>query len=289
MASATSKMTMLVSTVDGVDLDAVDLGQALGEELGVGVVVGEPLDVVLEAVAGAGGDESRLAHRAAEHLLVAPGFRRSARRSPRGRRRSARRGPWRSRSRRFRSRPRRRRRSRPRRPSRSAGGRRRGGCAGRTPSATSSTSSIWASGQTRPPPRLVVCSTVTRRERGSWRSAGSRICARSASPLNLPPSPSSGITIAPLIAAAPPTSALIGWASRCRYISSPSGRMWRRTAIWLHIEPEGRKTAASLPSSSATSSQSALTVGSRPRCSSPTSAFAIAWRIASSGRVWVSE
>ena len=95
--------------------------------------------------------------------------------------------------------------------------------------------------------------------------------------------------IAPEIAAAPPASALIGWASRCRYISSPSGRMWRRTAIWLHIDPEGRKTAASLPSSSATSSQRAVTVGSVPRCSSPTSAFAIAWRISGLGRVWVSE
>ena len=57
----------------------------------------------------------------------------------------------------------------------------------------------------------------------------------------------------------------------------------------LHIVPLGRNTAASWPSRSATRSQSALTVGSRNDCSSPTSASAMARRIAGVGRVCVSE
>ena len=65
--------------------------------------------------------------------------------------------------------------------------------------------------------------------------------------------------------------------------------MWSRKPIALHIVPEGRKTAASKPSSSATRSHSALTVGSPKCCSSPTSASAIALRISGVGRVWVSE
>jgi hypothetical protein len=65
--------------------------------------------------------------------------------------------------------------------------------------------------------------------------------------------------------------------------------MWSRKAIALHIVPLGRKTAASWPSSSATRSHSALTVGSAKDCSSPTSAEAMARRISGVGRVWVSE
>ena len=65
--------------------------------------------------------------------------------------------------------------------------------------------------------------------------------------------------------------------------------MWSRKAIALHIVPLGRKTAASWPSRSATRSHSALTVGSANDCSSPTSASAIARRMAAVGRVWVSE
>jgi hypothetical protein len=60
-------------------------------------------------------------------------------------------------------------------------------------------------------------------------------------------------------------------------------------AIALHIVPLGRKTAASWPSRSATRSHSAITVGSANDCSSPTSASAIARRMAGVGRVWVSE
>ena len=65
--------------------------------------------------------------------------------------------------------------------------------------------------------------------------------------------------------------------------------MCSRNAISLHIVPEGRKTAASIQSSSATRSQSKVTCGSSKRCSSPTSASAMALRMAGDGRVCVSE
>src|SRR5437016_2539595 len=52
--------------------------------------------------------------------------------------------------------------------------------------------------------------------------------------------------------------------------------------------PDGRKTAASLPSRSATRACNALVVGSSAFCSSPTSASAIALRMAAEGRVDVS-
>jgi hypothetical protein len=91
------------------------------------------------------------------------------------------------------------------------------------------------------------------------------------------------------MAAGPPASAMIGCEVRCSTTSSPPGRTWSRNAIALHMVPLGRKTAASWPSRSATRSQRALTVGSANDCSSPTSASAIARRIAGVGRVWVSE
>jgi hypothetical protein len=82
---------------------------------------------------------------------------------------------------------------------------------------------------------------------------------------------------------------MIGCDIRFRITSSPPGPMWSRKAIALHIVPLGRNTAASWPSRSATRSHSALTVGSANDCSSPTSASAIARRMAAVGRVWVSE
>ena len=62
-----------------------------------------------------------------------------------------------------------------------------------------------------------------------------------------------------------------------------------RSAIWFAIVAVGRYTASSWASSSAASRSSSFTVGSSRRCSSPTSAFAIASRIAGEGRVAVSE
>ena len=60
-------------------------------------------------------------------------------------------------------------------------------------------------------------------------------------------------------------------------------------AIWFASVAVGRKSAASCPSRAAARSCSALTVGSSRRCSSPTSAAAIAARIPAVGRVAVSE
>ena len=60
-------------------------------------------------------------------------------------------------------------------------------------------------------------------------------------------------------------------------------------AIWLHMVPVGRNTAACLPVKAAMRSHSSLIVGSRPPCSSPTSASIIAAFIAGVGRVCVSE
>ena len=93
--------------------------------------------------------------------------------------------------------------------------------------------------------------------------------------------------MAPASAAGPPPSAVTMWAVRSQITSSP-GRQWTSSAISLHMVPEGRKTAASLPSSAATRAWSALVDGSSPRCSSPTSAPAMASRMAAVGRVTVS-
>ena len=69
--------------------------------------------------------------------------------------------------------------------------------------------------------------------------------------------------------------------------SSPAWQ-WTRTPSWLPIVPEGTKSAASLPSMPAMRSSSWRTVGSSPKTSSPTSAAAMAARIAGVGRVTVS-
>ena len=45
--------------------------EALADDAGVRVVLGEPLDVVLERVDAGGGEDARLPHRAAEHAAEA--------------------------------------------------------------------------------------------------------------------------------------------------------------------------------------------------------------------------
>src|SRR3954453_7432540 len=70
--------------------------------------------------------------------------------------------------------------------------------------------------------------------------------------------------------------------------SSSPGRVRIAAAIWFAIVADGRKTAASWPSSAAARRSSSVVVGSSPHCSSPTSAVAIAARIAGDGRVIVS-
>ena len=91
----------------------------------------------------------------------------------------------------------------------------------------------------------------------------------------------------PASAPGPPLSKWIGCAVWCAMTSSP-GRACTRSEISLHIVPDGRKTAASLPSSSATISQSRLTEGSSIFCSSPTSASHMKRRMSAVGRVTVS-
>ena len=80
-------------------------------------------------------------------------------------------------------------------------------------------------------------------------------------------------------------------------VAGPFGQVTRRRGagvrgqsdVPLHSVPVGRNSAASRPRISATRSCSRFVVGSWPRCSSPTSASAIARRIPSVGRVCVSE
>jgi hypothetical protein len=91
----------------------------------------------------------------------------------------------------------------------------------------------------------------------------------------------------PSAACAPPSRAMM-CAVSCAKISSP-GRQCTNVAATLHMVPDGMKTAASFPKRSETRSHSRLTLGSSPICSSPTSARAMASRIAGVGRVWVSD
>ena len=71
-------------------------------------------------------------------------------------------------------------------------------------------------------------------------------------------------------------------------ITSSPGRQCTASAISLHMVPDGKKTAVSFCSRSATRRHSAFVVGSSPACSSPTSASAMAARIPALGRVRVS-
>ena len=93
--------------------------------------------------------------------------------------------------------------------------------------------------------------------------------------------------VTPATAPCAPSSARAMWAEDSQSTSWP-GATSDRTASRLASDPVGVKSAASCPNSAATRSCSALTVGSSPYTSSPTSAAAIAARIASVGRVTVS-
>ena len=57
-----------------VDLEALDVGDAFGEVVGIVVVLGQAVPVVLQRIECRRGDDAGLAHRAAQHLLLAPGF-----------------------------------------------------------------------------------------------------------------------------------------------------------------------------------------------------------------------
>ena len=86
------------------------------------------------------------------------------------------------------------------------------------------------------------------------------------------------------------TSVVATWADASAATRCPlPGHVEPERRSGCAIVPVGTKTAASIPMSSAARSCSRFTVGSSPYQSSPTSAVAIARRIASEGWVTVSE
>ena len=93
---------------------------------------------------------------------------------------------------------------------------------------------------------------------------------------------------------APTTTAWLAASCSTMWPWAPAMISWPRwrCAIWatrLPIAPDATNRPASLPSSSAARSSSAMTVGSSPKTSSPTSASAIARRISGVGFVTVSD
>src|SRR5689334_16165021 len=70
--------------------------------------------------------------------------------------------------------------------------------------------------------------------------------------------------------------------------SSSPGWVWALMPIWFDMVPDGTNKAASLPRTAATRSSSRRAVGSSLKTSSPTSAAAMAARMAGVGRVTVS-
>ena len=92
----------------------------------------------------------------------------------------------------------------------------------------------------------------------------------------------------PTTTAWPAASSRTMWCWRPAIVSWPRPR-WASWATRLPIVPEATKSPASLPSSSAARSSRAMTVGSSPKTSSPTSAAAIARRISAVGLVTVSD
>jgi len=142
------------------------------------------------------------------------------------------------------------------------------------------------SGVTTPPAPLWVFSRHTSDVSGActdgWRMAASRSAARIA--------PAAGCTSrgwSPASTAAPAISQCTMCASASTSSSLP-GTPCTQSAAWLAIVPVGKKSAASVPSRSATAASSRRVVGSPSSTSSPTSAAAMACRMAGVGRVTVS-
>ena len=134
-----------------------------------------------------------------------------------------------------------------------------------------------------------VFSIVTRPVIGSWGSLGSRNASTISAGSSVPSGHSRRARIdVPTITAWPAASSMIMWLSDAAIVSWPRAR-WPSWATRLPWVPDETNKPASLPSRSAARSSRAITVGSSPKTSSPTSALAIARRIASVGRVTVSE
>ena len=142
-------------------------------------------------------------------------------------------------------------------------------------------------GSTAPPAKLWVFSTetaVVRTKKGPMSGANRpEIAARS----TWPRGEVQVRMVTPPKAPCAPSSARAMWADDSHSTSWP-GATRDRTASRLASDPVGVNNAASCPNSAATRSWRALTVGSSPYTSSPTSAAAIAARISSVGRVTVS-
>ncbi len=138
-----------------------------------------------------------------------------------------------------------------------------------------------------PPPRLAVFSTTTNRLRAWCASAGLPIAAATCAAVKRPRSPATSRTLQPLLAMVPPPSYRYTCAPSSQITSSP-GRVCTLIAIWLVMVPLGQNTAASCSNRRATRSSSMRTVGSSPNTSSPSSAWAMASRMAAVGRVTVS-
>ena len=80
-ASASLKITMLVSTLSG-SSDRPGVSRiGVGQHLSLLVVFGQPVDVMLQRVERAGGDDAGLAHAAAEGFAVATGIANQIRRA----------------------------------------------------------------------------------------------------------------------------------------------------------------------------------------------------------------
>ena len=94
--------------------------------------------------------------------------------------------------------------------------------------------------------------------------------------------------VIPLNVAAAPSSARATCAMLSHANSSP-GLTSKRIPSWFANDPVAQKSPASWPKSAATFASRAFTVGSSAYTSSPTSASAIACRIAAEGLVTVSD
>ena len=154
--------------------------------------------------------------------------------------------------------------------------------------AISATCRVYAGVNGWPIEWACVFSIVMRPVSGSWASDGSRnassIAARSIVPSGRS---SSERMLVPTMTAWPAASSMTRWCSRPAIVSSPRRRC-ASCETRLPIVPEATNRPASLPSSSAARSWRAMTVGSSPNTSSPTSASAIARRMAGDGFVTVS-
>ena len=154
--------------------------------------------------------------------------------------------------------------------------------------AISATLRMYSRGSGRPIEWAWVFSSATRPLIGSCMSRGSRKASFSSARSQLPSGRSAiCLTDVPTTTAWPACSSETMWVVAPAMVSWPRPR-WPSWDTRLPIVPLATNSAASLPSSSAARSSRALTVGSSPKTSSPSSASYMALRIAGVGCVTVS-